>query len=325
MNKEIYLKLISSALAKLALEVDLRNSISLFDINIIAEDFYKEFLKLVYGYNLINLNILEKNMSAIDLADQVGRIAIQVTSDNSSTKIIDTIKKFNEKRLYSQYDRLIFLMLIKKKKYTTTFDTSDFFCFSKDTDIIDYLDIMQHIKEKETKELKIISEFLDRELTVKSKETTRTQASEVKTIIALIEHLSSHKKATAKKEETVTDPEDKINRRFKEYSDNLKGLYIELVSLYDEAVKQANEILGLDDAKILVIRLYLRDISNQFLEKTGNNPREALELLASFFEEQMGASGFEYDRMAIKYYLISETIKCNVFPNIVGEKVVVTS
>ncbi|MEW4430532.1 SMEK domain-containing protein [Paenibacillus pabuli] len=325
MNKEVYLKLISSALAKLALEVELRNCISLFDINIIAEDFYKEFLKLVYGYNLINLNIIEKNMSAIDLADQVSRIAIQVTSDNSSTKIIDTIVKFNDKKLHTQYDRLIFLMLIKKKKYTTTFDTSGLFSFSKDTDIIDHFDMMQHIKEKDTEDLKRISEFLDRELSVKVKETTRKQASEVETVIALIEYLSNHKKVTAKKEETVTDPEDKINRRFKEYSDFLKGLYIELVSLYGEAVKQANDILGLDDVKILVIRLYLRDISTQFLEKTGGNPREALELLASFFEEQMGASGFEFDRMAIKYYLISETIKCNVFPNIVGEKVGVTS
>ncbi|MXO78610.1 SMEK domain-containing protein [Paenibacillus sp. OT2-17] len=321
MNKEIYLKLISSALAKMVYEVELRNCISLFDINIIAEDFYKEFLKIIYGYNLINLNILEKNTSAIDLADQVSRIAIQVTSDNSSTKINETIKKFNEKKLHAQYDRLIFLMLIKKKNYTTSFDTEGLFSFSKDTDIIDHLDLIQHIKNKDTLELMLISEFLNQELMLKVGQTTRKQSNEVETIIALIEYLSSNKKVTTKKVDTITDPEDKINRRFKDYSDFLKGLYIELVSLYGEAVKQANEILGLDDVKSLLIRLYLRDISNKYLEQTNGNPREALELLALYFEEQLGASGFEFDKMAIKYYLISETIKCNVFPNIVGEKV----
>lgn len=316
MNKEQYLKIIANNLAILVREVELRNSISLFDINIIAEDFYKDFLKLIYGYNLTNLNIIEKNTSAIDLVDKEKKIAIQVTSDNSSTKITETIDKFIEKKLYNQYEKLQFLILTNKKKYTKTFITKSLFSFEKDTDIFDHTDLMQHIKAKGTPELKEIVDFLDQELSYKVLEKKKKQANEVETIIALIEYLTSNKAISDKKmKPSFTDPEHKINKRFQKYSEALKSLYIDLLTLYDFALKQAYETLGLDDAKSFAISLYLKDISDTHLEECKGNPRQALEQLTTHFEQQISESGFEFDKMAIKYFLISETIKCNVFPN----------
>lgn len=315
MNKEMYLKIITDSLGTLAHQVEYRNSINLFDINIVAEDFFKDFLNLVYGYNLINLNIIEKNASAIDLGDSASKIAIQVTSDNSSTKIDETIKKFVERKLYNQYDRLLFLILTRKKKYSKVFETNNLFDFDKEKDIIDNKDILQYLRDKSTDELSCIAEFLEIELYNKVNEAKIIQANEIETIIELIEYLSSNKGMSKRKIDTVTDPDHKINKRFNEYADFLKGLYIELVFLYGEAVKQANEILGLDEVKQLVIRLYLRDISNKFLEEVEANPKVALENLTKYLEEQLSNSGKKYDKMAIKYYLISETIKCNVFPN----------
>ncbi len=315
MNKELYLKLITDALGTLAHQVEFRNSVNLYDINIVSEDFFKEFLNLVYGYNLKNLNIIEKNASAIDLGDSSRKIAIQVTSDNSSTKINDTIEKFIEKKLFEKYDRLLILILTRKKKYRKEFETKDFFLFNKDEDIMDNKDILQYIKDKDTEGLISISRFLETELSVRVNEEKRRQANEIETIIELIEFLSSNKGKITKKLTSPTDPGHKINTRFKEYADFLKGLYIGLVTLYSGAVDQAIDILGLDEVQNLVIGLYLRDISNQFLEEVSGNPKIALENLTKYFEAQLSESGKKYDKMAIKFFLISETIKCNVFPN----------
>ncbi len=314
MNREAYLKIIADSLGTLSNQVELRNSINLLDINIILEDFFKDFLNLIYGYELINLNIIEKNTSAIDLVDKNIKLAIQVTSDNSSTKINKTINKFIEKELYKQYHKLQFLILIKKRNYTKTFETNNLFTFNKD-DIIDFRDILHDIKEKDTEHLLNISNFLEKEVFIKVNKKRKSQANEIETIIDLIEYLSSNKEMPKKNITTITDPNDKINRRFKKYADFLKKLYADLVGLYGNAVAEAHKAISLDDVKNMVIRLYLRDISNRYLEETGGNPKLALENLTQNFEDQLSNSGKKYDKMAIKFYLISETIKCNVFPN----------
>lgn len=107
MNKEVYLKNVAESLALLSREVSILNAVNLYDINIVAEDFFPGLLNLIYGYELKNANYLEKNAPAIDLVDPKNRIAVQVTSDNSSTKIKHTIEEFNKNKAYQSYDRLI--------------------------------------------------------------------------------------------------------------------------------------------------------------------------------------------------------------------------
>ena len=132
MNKEVYLKNVAESLALLSREVSILNAVNLYDINIVAEDFFPGLLNLIYGYELKNANYLEKNAPAIDLVDPKNRIAVQVTSDNSSTKIKHTIEEFNKNKAYQSYDRLIVLILTQKKKYSSNFDTQ-FFSFSNHT------------------------------------------------------------------------------------------------------------------------------------------------------------------------------------------------
>ena len=61
--------------------------------------------------------------------------------------------------------------------------------------------------------------------------------------------------------------------------------------------------------------LYLQDISIQYLDASKNDPINALNALVDFFADKLSENGKKYDRMAIKFYLISEMIKCSVFPN----------
>ena len=69
----------------------------------------------------------------------------------------------------------------------------------------------------------------------------------------------------------------------------------------------------------IITIMYLQDISIEILEEAKNNPVEALNKLVEFFEERLSENGKQYDRAAIKFYLVNETIKCNVFPNERGE------
>ena len=116
MKKEIYLKNVAESLALLSKQVELLNAVNLYDINIIAEDFFTELLNLIFGYKLKNVNVVEKNAPAIDLIDEENKISIQVTSDNSSTKIRHTIHEYIDNKAYEKYDRLIVLILTRKKK-----------------------------------------------------------------------------------------------------------------------------------------------------------------------------------------------------------------
>lgn len=314
MNKEVYLKNIAENLALLSREVSILNAVNLYDINIIAEDFFPGLLNLIYGYELKNANHLEKNAPAIDLIDQKNRIAVQVTSDNSSTKIKHTIEEFNKSQAYHLYDRLVVLILTQKKKYSSNFDTQGLFSFEKARDIWDVEKLIKDIRELETAQIKNVSDYLSEELYNKYYSVRETQAGEVDTIIDLIEYILQHRKVN-KDRETTVDPEYKIYKRFKNFADKLITEYTTLYTIYGEALNIVNETLGIDEAQDIIIMFYLQDISVQFLEEEHDNPIAALNKLVTYFEEKLSINGKKYDRSAIKFYLVNEMIKCRVFPN----------
>ena len=166
MNREFHLKKICDYLGVLSKQVEIRNSINLYDTNIISEDFYNRLLNMVYGYDLKNLNTEDTNAAAIDLGDKVNRISVQVTSDNRSTKVKETIRKFIEHGQHNDYDRLIFLMLVSKKNYKAHFDTKEKFKFDKNEDILDATDIVKFLRSESIEKLEEISVFLDVQLSV---------------------------------------------------------------------------------------------------------------------------------------------------------------
>lgn len=318
MYKEIYMKNIAESLALLSNQVSILNAVNLYDINIVAEDFFPGLLNLIYGYELKNANHIENNAPAIDLVDKKNGIAIQITSDNSSTKINHTIEEFIKNKSYQWYDRLVVLILTQKKKYSTAFNTQGMFAFEKTRDIWDVKDIIKDIRKLDTEQIKKISEYLSEELCTKYYKVKETQAGEVDTIIDLIEYISQHRKIK-KPCETEVDPEYKIYRRFRDFADRLITEYTTLCSLYGEALGIVNETLGIDEAQEIIIMFYLQDISMQFLKEAQDDPIAALNKLVTYFEEQLSINGKKYDRSAIKFYLINEMIKCSVFPNERGE------
>lgn len=300
MNREIYLKNIADSLALLSTQVSIRNAINLYDINIISEDFYPGLLNIIFDKKLINANNVEKNAPGIDLIDEENKLAIQVTSDNTSEKIKHTINEFIDKASYLKYDHLLILILTNKRKYKMEFDTKELFPFSKEN-ILDIKDLITKIRALSVKKLKDINDFLNLELNEKYEKSVSTEADEVGTIIDLIEFISSNKKIR-KLRDTVVDPEYKINYRFREFADLIKTQYVQLLTIYGNALAEIEKINGMDEAQDIITKMYLQDISIEYLDKANNDPMRALSLLVDFFEMKLSSNGKKYNKMAIKFF-----------------------
>lgn len=311
MNSEKYIMNIRTNLAMLETQIKLDNAIGLFNSSILSEDFYAKFLNLVYDYNLVNLNLSENNFPSIDLGDTNRRLAFQVSSDSSSTKIKKTIKKFNEHKLYEKFDKLKFIFLINKKSYTKEFVTENKFDFKIKEDILDARDLMKKIKTLSTEKMKEIDTFLNKELSEKMNRFTIVEANEVETIIDLIELLTSYKKYRADLN-TFVDPDFKINNRFKDYAQKIITDFTSLLPIYGDIISYHRP---LDQIEEILVKMYLQDKSIEFLENHCDDPIKALESLVNYFEEKMSSNSKKYDKAAIKFFLINETIKCSVFPN----------
>lgn len=87
--------IITSRLAYLSSEVRLNGTMNLLDSNVLSEEIFKTILNILYGWNLQNANLAEQNIKAIDLVDNVAKVIVQVSSDNSKAKVQKSLNKID--------------------------------------------------------------------------------------------------------------------------------------------------------------------------------------------------------------------------------------
>lgn len=157
--RERYINDVVNRLSWISTTVNLRNSLNLYDIDIHSESLFCELLNLVFGYHLENLNYAQKNYTSIDLGDRENRIAVQVTAQNTRTKIQETLDKFISNGYENEYDRLIVLIIGTKPKFKKPFITNCEFCFNITTDVWDITYLIDAISKKTDEQLSDIYEF----------------------------------------------------------------------------------------------------------------------------------------------------------------------
>ena len=87
-------------------------SLGHYNINIEAENFFRDLLNLIFGWSLTNSNLEKQNHGCFDLFDAVRGIAVQVTSVTGGPKIRKTLDSLNTlpnhgiRRLLFVYPRL---------------------------------------------------------------------------------------------------------------------------------------------------------------------------------------------------------------------------
>lgn len=305
-NRQSYILLIIRRLSYLKTEVAAFNSLNLTDINVFAENFYRDLFNLL-GFQFNNTNFESNNFAHIDLIDTVNKQAIQVTSQNDNIKIKEAIDGFFAKPGNKDYKLQVLLISKDAKEYRTKFGNN----FNHKNDVIDIkklIAIINDIKELET--IKGIADFLDKYVLT---ERRKTECSEVETIMVLISYLSLNKNRIIIDKAVNVDPKNKIENRFSEHSGYLKQQYSELYAKYNGALVEVTS--KIDGVEAEIISDFLRDESDRILSKENNNPKLALHSLVELFYEKLSLNGVKFDKQAIKFYLIDELIKCNVFPN----------
>lgn len=305
-NRQTYISIITKRITYLQKEVENFNSLNLTDINHFAENFYRDLFNLI-GFEFNNTNFENNNFAHIDLIDTFNKQAIQVTSQNDNTKIKEAIDGFFAKPENKNYKLQILLISKDAKDYRTKFGNN----FNHKEDVLDIkrlLAIINDIKEIET--IKDIADFLDKNILT---ERRKTECSEVETIMELINYLSLNKNRVIIDKAVNVDPKNKIENRFSEHSDYLKQQYSELYAKYNGALVEATS--KIDGVEAEIISDFLKDESDIILTKENNNPKLALYSLVELFYGKLSSNGVKFDKQAIKFYLLDELIKCNVFPN----------
>jgi hypothetical protein len=305
-NRQTYISIITRRLSYLKIEVTTFNSLNLTDINVFAENFYRDLFNLI-GFKFNNTNFESNNFAHIDLIDTVNKQAIQVTSQNDNIKIKEAIDGFFANPQNKDYKLQILLISKEAKDYKTNFGNN----FNHKEDVLDIKRLIAIINNIEDVEiLKKLADFLDKNILT---ERLKTECSEVETIMELINFLSLNKNRIIIDKAVNVDPKNKIENRFSEHSDYLKQQYSELYAKYNGALVEATSKIDRVEAEI--ISDFLKDESDVILTKENNNPILALHSLVELFYGKLSSNGVKFDKQAIKFYLLDELIKCNVFPN----------
>ena len=168
MKRQIQIDKISEQLAVLGRKIKLQNGINLTDLNIHAENLFRDFLNMLYGYHLGNCNTANQNTASIDLHDENNRLAIQVTANTRRAKIQDCIDSFCHQGLHKKFDRLIVLLVGDSKSYREDFSSpteeNGVFTVRRNEDVWDFQKLMRDIGDLTVDRLEDVYGFLEREL-----------------------------------------------------------------------------------------------------------------------------------------------------------------
>ncbi|MDA8962623.1 SMEK domain-containing protein [Pseudomonadales bacterium] len=295
-------------------QVELSTSQNLTDINIYAENFFRDLLNLVLGHHFQNINIDEKNAAAIDLGDKAAKIAVQVTSTNEFSKIEKTVTKFNEKKLYETYDELKIVIVGNRKAYRKKM-VGDSSKHELDVakDVWDISALVELIGDKSVTEIQEVRGFLEEQVQFISKNHVSKEIATFENLILLLSDEDHPAIGAGFLEEP--DPDGKINERFADYAVLLTSEFQDLYIEYGEVLSDVRQHSELGQTKLRRLGIYVKTYSDQVLTDCDGDPKEALKKLVQDLEDLLKNKIKDYDVTAIRFFLIDELLRCNVFPN----------
>ena len=161
MQSKFYIDSIEAKLSLLVTRVKLRGDLNLLDLHVIAENFFRDLLNLIYDYELKNTNYLDSNAKGVDLFDENSKVIFQVTSTATTDKINKSITKLGEK--YQGYHlRFIFIKDFIPNLFTKSYPhINDNISFNPKEDILGVSSLLNEIVNCDIKRMKAIYTFLE--------------------------------------------------------------------------------------------------------------------------------------------------------------------
>lgn len=164
MNRNIYVSKIKSLLSLLKSEIQEGGKLNLLDTNVHAEDFFRDLLNLVYGWQLRNMNQWNQNAAGGDLWYENGKLVIQVTSTCKKEKIQSSIDKLEHEQFNGYRFKFLRIDGDVRKLRKDTYKTPAGIAFDPQSDIIDFSSLLSNITHLDIDSLKAVSELCVKEI-----------------------------------------------------------------------------------------------------------------------------------------------------------------
>lgn len=159
-----YMNFIMQSISSLVTQTKMFGALNLHDTNIFSEDFYRDLLNLLYGYNLVNLNGSQPNAAAIDLIDRTAKLVVQVSATDTKQKIEDSLNKKILENYVGWNFKFVLIVNdqndLRKKTYNNPYNLN----FNPSKDISDVTSILSDIQHLDFDRLKEVYEFISKEL-----------------------------------------------------------------------------------------------------------------------------------------------------------------
>lgn len=282
--------------------------------NIEVENFFRDWLNIVYGWNLVNAN-WHGNVSAdsLDLEDRNQRVAVQVTTTESPKKIRDTLDGFQGKH-GAHFDRLLFVYPSWQIASTTAnvSKSAEGFPFDIKRDRIGLAELLKEMQGLQIDRQNAAVALLQKELAPLGRLLQMPMERNVAGIIAIIRHISDEPASPQASRELPPDAKLKL-QRFASHAEYLKRQFVSYIECY-KAVEAAREAVGYDAALSQRCAAWLRNRSIDALDSSKQDARLAFEMLVEEFLRWIERNAAP-DENAVRYYLADEFLRCNVFPN----------
>jgi hypothetical protein len=169
-RRNVKYNIVEKWLSYIKTRVTLANSLNLTDANIHAENFYRDLFNKL-GFTFTNTNFNAQNTAHIDLLDTVNKQAIQITSQNDSAKIKESLDGFYKNDEYKDYKLQLLLIGKDAKDYTTSFGHN----FEHERDVMDVKRLLAIINNFETDNIAIVADFLENEILEERSSTVTDQ------------------------------------------------------------------------------------------------------------------------------------------------------
>lgn len=171
MIRQGYFDYIESHLNWLSCRVTTRGALNMYDVNIHCENFYMHLLNLLYGWNLVNTNTIQRNSPAIDLMYREGNVIVQVSSTNTVAKIQNSLNKLGTE--YNGYN-FKFVSIArsaeKLRDHQYSIPSGVNITFNPASDIYGIETFLIKINSLSVPEMKVVYEFIKAELNFESDE-----------------------------------------------------------------------------------------------------------------------------------------------------------
>lgn len=112
------LNIIKQYLVDLERLVHIENANGEYSINKLSENLLIGFFNILFDSSFENANYtLAGNCPGIDIVDFSNKVALQVTSENNSGKILETVQKITKYKIYKEINTFYIYVLDRKKNY----------------------------------------------------------------------------------------------------------------------------------------------------------------------------------------------------------------